>query len=221
MAIQSPGSLTTSANPTTSSDSSSTATPSNPTNAARALQPTSPTQNTSSTTSPESTGANKAAQGGLSDGEKGGLAVGATLFVLILAGVLGYLVHRVRKQTQLGADGDDNRTVVVEDPGGGLMTAPRIPTNALGETRPPRRLGSVARSTHWAWRVPSTDALTPTSPNAYELPADPLGSPTTHGTPQASQSRLLSLREDPPTTPPVRSGSIAELSAEPRSGDRA
>ncbi|KLU85749.1 hypothetical protein MAPG_04769 [Magnaporthiopsis poae ATCC 64411] len=217
---QSLGSLATSANQTTSSNNSSTATPSNPTNTTGfLLQPTSPIQNTSSTTSPESTGASKEAHGSLSDGEKAGLAVGAAVFVLILAGVLGYLVRRVRKQTQLGVDDDDSRTIVVQDPRGGLMTAPRVPTNARGETRPPRRPGSVARSTHWARRIPSKDTLTPASLNTYELPADPLGSPTGHATPQASQSRLVSLREDSPATPSVRSGSIAELSAEPRSGD--
>ncbi|KAL8377525.1 hypothetical protein RB595_008279 [Gaeumannomyces hyphopodioides] len=209
--------LATSVNRTTSSNSS-TATPSSPTNSAGALQPTTPTQTPSPTTNPESTGA-QAAQRGLTDGEKVGLGVGATLFVVVLVSVLGCLVHRVRKQTQLGLD-DDDRTIVVRDPrGGGLTTAPRVRTNARGETRPPRRPGSVARSTHWARRVPSKGALTLASLNTYELSADPLGSPR-HATPQVSQSRLASLREISPATPSVRTESLAELSAEHRYDDR-
>ncbi|KAL8342953.1 hypothetical protein RB598_004354 [Gaeumannomyces tritici] len=212
---QSLAALATNANQTTSSNSSTTA-PSSPPNSTGALQSTTPTQNPSSTANPESTGP-QTAPSGPTDGEKIGLGVGATLFVVLLASVLGCLVRRVRKQTQLGDDDDDDddRTMAVRDPRGGLRTAPCVPTNARGEPRPPRRPGSVARSAHWARCVPSKGALTLASVNTFELAADPPGSPR-HDALDASQSGLTSLLEVSPATPSVRTESLAELSAEPR-----
>ncbi|KAL8288308.1 hypothetical protein RB597_000423 [Gaeumannomyces tritici] len=190
-----------------------TTTPSSPPNSTGVLQSTTPTRNPSSTANPGSTGA-QTAPSGLTDGEKIGLGVGATLFVVLLASVLGRLVRRIRKQTQLGVD-DDDRTMVLQDPRGGLRTAPRVPTNVRGEPRPPRRPGSVARSAHWARCVPSKGALTLASVNTFELAADPPGSPR-HDALHASQSGLTSLLEVSPATPSVRTESLAELSAEPR-----
>ncbi|KAL8403400.1 hypothetical protein RB594_008598 [Gaeumannomyces avenae] len=119
----------TNANQTTSSNSSTT-TPSSPPNSTGALQSTTPTQNPSSTANPESTGA-QTAPSGLTDGEKIGLGVGATLFVVLLASALGCLVRRVRKQTQLGVDDDDDDDRVQDPPGSPRHDAPQASRSRL------------------------------------------------------------------------------------------